>query len=100
MLSGEMDFEWDEDKRRLNLVKHGIDFDRARSIWDGEALDPVQERVIGDEMRRIAIGTIGEDEFVVAVVYTDREDVRRIISARRARRYERQDYQSRFGRGR
>ena len=94
-----MEFEWDEDKRLSNLDKHGVDFNRARTIWGGEVIDPAAERRVGDEVRRLALGTVGEDEIVIAVVYTDRDQVRRIISARRARRYERERYQGEFGHG-
>jgi uncharacterized protein len=95
-----MEFEWDEIKRQANFEKHGIDFNRARAIWRGEVIDPFDERWIGGELRRLALGIVGEDEIIIGVVYTDREDVRRIISARRARRHERQDYQDQFGHGR
>jgi uncharacterized DUF497 family protein len=94
-----MEFEWDEGKRLSNLEKHGIDFNRARTIWCGDVIDPAAERRVEDEVRRLALGVVGKDEIVIAVVYTDRGQVRRIISARRATRYERQRYQSEFGRG-
>lgn len=94
-----MEFEWDEDKRLANLGKHGIDFARAVTIWQGKVLDPAAERDVDGEIRRLAIGAVSEDEIIIAVVYTDRENVRRIISARRARRYERESYQSEFGFG-
>jgi uncharacterized DUF497 family protein len=94
-----MDFEWDEDKRLANLEKHGIDFLDARAIWAGQVLDPAAERNVEGEPRPTALGTIGEDEIVVAVVYTVRDGIVRMISARRARRNERKVYQDRFGRG-
>jgi hypothetical protein len=100
MLSGHMEFEWDEDKRLANLAKHGLDFRRVKTIWDGNVIDPAATRLETDETRYLALGIPGEDEIVVAVVYTNRADNRRIISARRARDYERKNYQIRFGRGR
>ena len=95
-----MEFEWDEDKRLANLAKHGLDFRRVKTIWDGNVIDPAATRLETDETRYLALGIPGEDEIVVAVVYTNRADNRRIISARRARDYERKNYQIRFGRGR
>ncbi len=95
-----MGFEWDEDKRLANLAKHGLDFGRVTTIWDGDVIDPATTRLEADELRYLALGIPGEDEIVVAVGYTDRGDNRRIISARRARDYERKNYQGRFGRGR
>jgi uncharacterized protein len=94
-----MEFEWDDDKRRANLQKHGIDFFDARSIWLGPVLDPAALRMVGGEARPTALGMIGEDEIIIAVVYTAREGTLRLISARRARRNERKTYQDRFGRG-
>lgn len=94
-----MEFEWDEAKRLINLEKHRIDFRRAIRIWKGHVIDPYEDNVAGSEIRHIALGMIGDDAKVIAVVDTRRDGKKRIISARRARRYERQDYQSHFGHG-
>jgi len=94
-----MEFEWDEDKRFANLEKHGIDFLDARAIWAGQVLDPAAERIVDGEARPTALGVVGEDEIIVAVVYTVRDGIVRLISARRARRNERKAYQDRFERG-
>lgn len=93
-------FEWDERKRATNIAKHGLDFLDAVTIWRSPVIDPAAVRVVGPENRIAAVGTIGNDEIVVVVIYTMRNSVRRIISARRARRNERKDYQDRFGIGR
>ena len=81
-------FEWDESKRQSNLAKHHIDFQDAMRIFDG----PVFEKASHSrgEDRVLAIGLIEEIE--VVVVYAIRGKRRRIISARRAHRDERQDY--------
>ncbi len=34
-----MDFDWDEKERQTNLAKHGIDFVRAKEIWEGPVLE-------------------------------------------------------------
>lgn len=94
-----MEFEWDEDKALANAEKHGIDFLDARRIWERPVIDPAGERMVEGEYRPTALGIIGEDDLIVAVVYTVRDGVIRLISARRARRHERKDYQDRFGRG-
>jgi uncharacterized DUF497 family protein len=89
-----MEFEWDEDKRLANLEKHGIDFAIVGSVWQGRLLDPYEQRWVGDEHRRIALGAVADEpgEKIVAIIYTLRENRVRIISARIARRYEREDY--------
>ena len=95
-----MQFEWDEAKRRENIAKHGIDFRDAVTIWDGPVIDPASVRNERGERRPLALGIEADDERIIAVVYTWRDSLRRIISARRARDYERTAYQDRFGRGR
>ena len=94
-----MEFEWDEDKRRANIEKHGIDFFDAAAIWNQPVLDAYANREEAGESRITALGLLPRHEIVVAVVYTVRGARLRLISARRARRYERQDYESAFGRG-
>ena len=86
-----MEFEWDPAKDAANVEKHGISFARAATVFDDP--DHLEEDVTkpepGEE-RRSAIGKAGE--ILVTVIYTDRQDRRRIISARRARKNERQRY--------
>jgi len=83
-----MFFEWDESKRQSNLAKHHIDFQDALRIVDGAVFEKAA-RSRGEE-RIFAIGLLGDIE--VVVVYAIRGKRRRIISARRAHRDERQDY--------
>ncbi|MFZ5745620.1 MAG: BrnT family toxin [Pseudomonadota bacterium] len=95
-----MDFEWDETKCAANIAKHQIDFRDAAAIWQRPVIDPAFERSVGSEIRRVAIGTIGDAAILIAVVYTVRGTTLRLISARRARRHERKCYQDKFGSGR
>jgi uncharacterized DUF497 family protein len=81
-------FEWDERKRQANLAKHHIDFQDVMRVFDGPVFERVDTRQ-GEE-RVVAIGSIEGVEIVV--VYVTRGQRRRIISARRAHRNERQDY--------
>jgi uncharacterized DUF497 family protein len=81
-------FEWDESKRQSNLAKHHIDFQDALRIFDGPVFEKAS-RSRGED-RVLAIGRIEGIE--VVVVYVIRGTRRRIISARRAHRDERQDY--------
>ena len=81
-------FEWDEDKRQLNFVKHYIDFRDAIRVFDGPVFETTASR--RGEERRVAIGSVENTEIVV--VYVMRGERKRIISARRAHRNERQDY--------
>jgi uncharacterized protein len=81
-------FEWDESKRQSNLAKHHIDFQDALRIFDGPIFEK-PGRSHGED-RVLAIGVLEDIEIVV--VYAVRGKRRRIISARRAHRDERQDY--------
>jgi uncharacterized DUF497 family protein len=85
-------FEWDENKNRINIRKHGIDFADAADIFRHPMLTLVDDREDYGEERWIAIGWIRA--VIGVVVYVERDgDVIRIISARKAtknevRRYE------------
>ena len=82
------DFEWDDAKRRKNLEKHGFDFEDAVRVFANRTLEARSS--FRDEERWIAIGLLDGRE--VAVVYTWRQGIRRIISVRRARSDERRRY--------
>ena len=88
-----MDFEWDESKRGSNLAKHAIDFLRATQIFDGR---PIYTRpsTRGSEARFVSVGEI--DGELIAVVWTERPEAIRMISARRARNVEKRAYRSLF----
>jgi uncharacterized DUF497 family protein len=83
-----MFFEWDEGKRQSNIAKHYIDFRDAIRVFDGPAFEITDSR--RGEDRIVTIGSVQNIEIVV--VYVMRGQGRRIISARRAHRNERQDY--------
>ena len=82
------EYEWDEAKSRANLAKHNVDF-AAIELFDwNTAVDFVSDQ--HGESRIAAIGYIGSILFFV--VYTLRDDSRRIISLRPASRKEREIY--------
>jgi uncharacterized DUF497 family protein len=85
-------FEWDERKRQANLAKHHIDFRDAKRVFDGPVFERMDTR--HGEDRIFAIGLMEDIEIVV--VYVMRGTRRRMISARRAHRNERQEYKSRL----
>ena len=86
-----MKYQWDKDKAATNLSKHGIDFADAVSVFsDDLAITTQDERF--DEERFI---TIGMDVFgqILILVYTLRGNQIRVISARKATRRERKQYE-------
>lgn len=85
-----MDSEWDDLKRQANFAKHGIDFIDAVHIFDGPFVEREDRRRNYGEQRYRVLGAV--EGRVLQLVYTWRDDRRRIISARRARRDERREY--------
>ena len=85
-----LSFEWDAEKNRANIAKHGIDFRRGVFVFsDPFAFEYGSER--NGESRKVKIGLAMAD--LIAVVFVERGEVIRIISARAARRTERRDYE-------
>lgn len=81
---------WDETKRLTTLEKHKIDFIDAATIFlEPHLILPAQSET---EERSIAIGAL--NGAVIAVVFTLRGDTCRIITARKARRDEREFHQA------
>jgi uncharacterized DUF497 family protein len=86
-------FEWDPKKAAANLVKHGVSFDEAATIFAGPgALDGPEVGHSTAETRFLRVGQSILDR-VLVVAYTERKgshgEATRIISARRASRKER-----------
>ncbi len=90
-----MKFEWDENKRKLNLAKHGIDFKDAQQIFDGITFTFKDDRYDYGEDRYITIGMLGGT--VVVVAHTESDDVIRLISIRKATKNEQKLYYQGFG---
>jgi len=82
-----VEFEWDEDKNTINKEKHGISFETAVRVFEDSEYLEIYDITHSDvEDRYIVIGKVEE---VLFVVYTEREDRVRIISARLATALER-----------
>lgn len=89
-----MDFDWDEDKRRTNIDKHGVDFLDAALIFEGPFLARVDGRTDYGEVRMTAFGSTDGTPYVV--VFTIRGTAVRLISARKGGRRDRRKYQAGF----
>lgn len=91
-----MIFEWDEEKARTTLSKHGVTFLEATKVWDDPLHDLVFDRVVDGEERWWAIGRVEPGGLLIFVhVHPDLDDHRlvRLISARRAVRHEQRRYE-------
>ena len=83
-------FVWDDEKDKKNRKKHGISFESAAYVFaDPYRIEYPDEAHSDDEMRYDVIGLVDK---VLFVVYTEREDATRIISARKATAKERSAY--------
>ena len=92
IINNQLFAQYDE-KAELNWQKHKIKFDDAAQVFeDEERIDYLDEEHSDYEDRYITIGKVDK---VLFVVYTDREDITRIISARKADKTERREYYGR-----
>ena len=88
-----MRFDWDENKAESNFRKHGITFDDAVTIFaDPYLLFTEDVKHSEEEEREWGIGE-AENGLIIVVVFTVRGDTFRIISARKATKKERFQYE-------
>jgi uncharacterized DUF497 family protein len=85
-----MKFEWDENKRRENLRKHGFDFADVWRVFENDKVIFVDDRFDYDELRLVTIGFLSGN--IVTVTYTENDEITRIISLRKATKNERTKY--------
>lgn len=90
-------FEWDPDKAESNLAKHGVSFELATRVFDDPFAMTRQDRIEGGEYRWQTLGLV-EGRLFLLVAHLIRDEaggteVIRIISARRATRAERKQYE-------
>jgi hypothetical protein len=84
----ELEFEWHDAKADANLRAHGISFELAKTVFkDPFAVELLDDREAYGEERFVIIG-MAEGPVLLFVAYTEREGRVRIISARRATKYE------------
>jgi len=90
-MTDELKFEWDEAKRLVNLVKHGVDFVEvgAAFIDPDRIIYPVSRDGLTEE-RCVILGSIRSR--IIHIVFTMRDDTIRLISARPAHVKERRLY--------
>jgi len=87
----DLDFEWDDFKADENVRNHGVSFAHAALAFrDPFAVEWIDLREDYGEERIILLGRV--DSYVLNVVYTQREERIRIISARRATKNEQDNY--------
>jgi uncharacterized DUF497 family protein len=89
------EFEWDDNKAAQNLRKHGVSFPFATAAFrDPLAVERIDDRFDYGDERIIRIGRANTDdhEVLLTVVYTEHDELYRLISARPATRHEQDEY--------
>ena len=83
-------FEWDDEKNRINKRKHHISFETAEKVFaDDHRIEWFDEEHSAEEDRYITLGMVDN---ILHVVYTERGEAIRLITARRADKHERRKY--------
>jgi len=86
-------FEWDSEKAETNLIKHGISFEEAATVFYDLLSLTVPDPVHSDEENRFIITGFSDKQRQLVVVHTDRGDKIRIISARLVTSSEKRKYE-------
>lgn len=84
-----MKFTWHEEKRQINLNKHGLDFNLAHKVFEGDTFTFEDDRCDYGEQRFVTIGMLND---VVVIVHAETAEEIRIISMRRATKNEQRLY--------
>lgn len=88
-----LEFEWDDAKAKANRKKHGVSFEEASSVFGDSLSVTIDDPLHSDEEDRYVILGESDRRRLLVVVFTDRGNKLRIISARIATRRERKDYE-------
>jgi hypothetical protein len=87
-----LEFEWDDAKAETNWRNHGVSFELAKTVFsDAFAIEWIDDRRDYGEERFVIVG-MAKGQVLLFVVYTEREQRIRLISARRATQYEQEYY--------
>ena len=87
-------FEWDDKKAYQNIKKHGISFEEATTVFGDPFSITIYDPLHSKEEDRFVILGMSNKNRILVVVHTERNDRIRIISARKATKKERKQYES------
>ena len=86
-------FEWDPNKAKSNLAKHGVSFDEASTAFKDPFSMTIEDPLHSQEEERLVLIGYSRRNRLLVVIHADRGDRIRIISARAATRKERNRYE-------
>ena len=90
-------FEWDDKKECLNVKKHGVSFAEAATVFGDQFSVTIYDPLHSQEEERFVILGMSRKNRILVVVHTERNGRIRIISARKATKTERKQYESNEG---
>jgi len=88
-----MELEWDDNKSRVNLSKHSVSFEEAKTVFDDPFYVDFYDPDHSDDEERFIIVGLSQHGRLLIVSYTERGQRIRLISARTATRQERNAYE-------
>jgi len=88
-----MRFAWDDNKAAINLIKHGVSFEEATTVFGDPLSDTYPDPDHSLEEQRFVIRGLSERGKILVVAHTDDGEIARIISAREATHGERKSYE-------
>lgn len=86
-------FEWDKNKAKRNIEIHGISFDEASTAFKDTLSLTIHDPLHSDEEDRFTLIGNSVKNRLLVIVHTERGDKIRIISARKATKKERKQYE-------
>jgi uncharacterized protein len=88
-----MELGWDEEKNTTNILKHGVSFEEAATVFGDPLSDTFDDPDHSSEENRFITTGTSEKGRLLIVAHTDQEDHIRIINARELTRQERRNYE-------
>lgn len=89
-------FDWDENKHRDNVKKHKVSFYEAATVFSSSPLLTENDDIHSQDEQRYKTTGYSVKNRLLVVIHTDRGNVTRIISARKANKLERENYHEHF----
>ena len=86
-------FEWDDRKAESNQKKHGVSFEEASTVFADFLSLTIPDPIHSEEEERLVITRYFDKQRLLVVVHTEKKNTIRVISARKAKLYERKTYE-------
>lgn len=91
-----LEFEWDKEKEIINLKKHGVSFEEAKSVFYDYLAKIAFDKEHSIKEERFYIIGFSKNNRILHVTYADNNDVIRIISARKSSKTEKKIYEKSY----